>query len=133
MIVGYTSGVFDLLHEGHINYLTICKQQCDFLFVGIDCDELVRYNKGQDRPFESEYIRYNKIFNTNLVDIVFLKNKSTIDLLSAIQPSICFIPDNKDITKERKKFHIRKNIHLSIIPYTQGISTSVVAKGLNLI
>lgn len=63
--IGYTTGVFDMFHIGHLNIIRRAKEQCDYLIVGVSTDELVRTYKNktpivcfEERKAIVEAIRY---------------------------------------------------------------------------
>ena len=66
MVIGYTAGVFDLFHVGHLNMLKNAKAMCDKLIVGVTTDELVSYkHKKAVIPFEE---RLEIVRNIKFVD-----------------------------------------------------------------
>ena len=83
--VGYTSGVFDLLHPGHVEYLEAAKALCDLLIVGLNSDSSVQQNKGPLRPVISEQARARVLAGLSPVDHLFIfderNNNLNIELL----------------------------------------------------
>ena len=65
------SGVFDVVHIGHIDYLTLAKSAGDLLFVGVETDEYARISKGANRPLNTLKIRLAFLSALQPVDFVF--------------------------------------------------------------
>lgn len=74
-IIGLTSGVFDLLHYGHLKYLERCRALCDKLIVAVDCDEMAREVKGEGRPIQPARERRLMLQALECVDMVCVLNK----------------------------------------------------------
>tara|TARA_A100000164_G_C21880609_1_gene760067 strand:- start:68 stop:484 length:417 start_codon:yes stop_codon:yes gene_type:complete len=89
MIVGFTNGCFDLLHEGHIYLLKKSRNYCDYLIVGLNSDNSVKRLKGKDRPIENQIKRYENLKSISYVDevIIFYEN-TPYDLINRIQPDV---------------------------------------------
>ena len=70
-IVGYTQGVFDMFHVGHLNLLNNARARCDRLIVGINSDKLVESYKNKT-PVVSEDIRKTIVENIKAVDQAYV-------------------------------------------------------------
>jgi len=72
IVIGMTSGTFDLLHDFHLRFLKQCRRQCDVLVVGVDSDRLVRERKGPTRPILSEFQREVVMNAIKYVEMVYI-------------------------------------------------------------
>lgn len=86
----FTNGVFDLLHLGHIDYLSKAKDNGDILFVGVNSDKSVKYlGKGGNRPITDEKSRLTIIAALEFVDAVMLFDEETpLELIKIVQPDV---------------------------------------------
>lgn len=89
-------GCFDILHQGHLEFLKAAKKQGDILIVALENDENVKRLKGQDRPINKQNIRASNLLKTGLVDyVVVLPTLKTAtdysNLIRVISPNIIAI------------------------------------------
>lgn len=85
----FTNGCFDLLHVGHVRYLTQAKLLGDLLVIGVNSDSSVRRLKGPERPVMCEAERMEMLLALKPVDYVFLFDEETpIELIRKIKPDI---------------------------------------------
>lgn len=132
MIIGYTTGVYDLFHIGHLNLFKNAKGLCDKLIVGVTVDELVNY-KGKNAliPFED---RIELIRSCKYVDAAV--PQYDMDKLSACKKlgaSVLFVGDDWYGTDKWNKYEeefTREGIKIVYFPYTRGISSTRVSEAL---
>ncbi|MEQ9334806.1 D-glycero-beta-D-manno-heptose-7-phosphate kinase [Thalassobaculum sp.] len=87
--IGFTNGVFDLLHPGHIALLREAKAHCDRLIVGINSDASVRRLKGDSRPIQNDAARALVLGSLAAVDLVVIFPEDTPEpLLEALRPDV---------------------------------------------
>jgi rfaE bifunctional protein nucleotidyltransferase chain/domain len=85
----FTNGVFDIIHRGHVEYLTEAKSLGDVLIVGVNSDSSVKMIKGDKRPVVSEENRAYVLANLKPVDYVIIFNEDTpYELIKTIVPDI---------------------------------------------
>ena len=132
-IIGYTTGVFDLFHIGHLNILKKARSLCDRLIVGVTIDELVGYKGAKSiTPFEE---RIELVQSIRWVDLAIPQdNMSKLEAWKKLKFDVMFIGDDWYDTERFKKFEEKlasvgvKTIYL---PRTHGISTSKIKEELN--
>lgn len=128
LIIGFTSGVFDLLHAGHVDYLAQARAQCDMLIVGLNSDSSVRKNKGEHRPIVPEQERAKVLAGLESVSAIFVfddaNNNRNIELL---RPDIYFKAG--DYAKEKlSSAPIVEGYggKVVLVPMQQGLSSSAI-------
>ena len=89
LVVGFTNGCFDIIHEGHIELLAEARSHCDRLIVAINSDPSVSRLKGPTRPIQSERARAKVISALAFVDAVITFDADTpIELITDLKPSV---------------------------------------------
>lgn len=127
--IGYTTGVYDMFHIGHLNILKRAKEQCDFLIVGVSTDEVVRTykNKTPIIPFEERAAIVNAI---KYVDKVI--PQTTMDKFVAWEQEhfdVIFHGDdwkNSSMYNEMEKKLTNVGVEFVYFPYTKGISSTIL-------
>lgn len=85
----FTNGCFDILHRGHVTYLTFARNQGDALVVAVNSDASVKRNKGDDRPINSEEDRAYVLASLRAVDyVVIFDDEEPKELIARILPQV---------------------------------------------
>ena len=85
----FTNGCFDILHRGHVTYLTFARNQGDALVVGVNTDASVKTNKGDQRPINPQDDRAYVLASLRAVDFVVLFDaKEPKDLIAQVLPQV---------------------------------------------
>ena len=132
MTIGYTTGVYDLFHIGHLNLFKNAKGLCDKLVVGVTVDELVSYKGKQAMiPFED---RIELVRSCKYVDAAV--PQYDMDKLTACKKlgaAILFVGDDWYATEkwqEYEKQFAAEGIKIIYFPYTKGTSSTKIRKAL---
>jgi glycerol-3-phosphate cytidylyltransferase len=128
MVIGYTSGVFDLFHVGHLNILRQAKSLCDKLIVGVSTDELVMYKfKKAVIPFEE---RIEIVKAIEYVDVTVPQiSMDKVDAWRRYKYDIVIVGDDWYQTEKWDKIEEELQLHgvrVIYIPYTKGTSSTMV-------
>lgn len=131
-ITGYTTGVFDLFHIGHINLLKNAKKLCDELIVGVTVDELVKYkHKKAVIPFEE---RLEIVSSCKYVDLAIPQyTLDKVETIKKLKAHILFVGDDwyEDLKwKKMEKELTSIGCKVIYLPYTKSTSSTLINETL---
>lgn len=133
---GYTTGVFDLFHIGHLNILKNAKENCDYLIVGVTTDEEAERLKGNKPiiPFEERIAIVKAI---GYVDEVYEEHNSDKLIAWEELKFDCLFKgddwkDNPKFDRYKREFD-KRGVQIQFFPYTKGTSSTHLKRVLNQI
>ena len=127
----FTNGCFDILHHGHIDYLSKAADLGDILIVGVNSDSSVKkLNKGSNRPIQNENDRALILSSLQFIHAITIFNEDTpLELIKAIQPDVLVKggdwKENEIVGADIVK---SKGGEVVIIPFVEGYSTTNIEK-----
>lgn len=127
----FTNGCFDILHRGHIEYLSSASDLGDIFVVGLNSDESVRRLKGESRPAIDEESRTLTMASFEFVDFVVLFDEDTpSDLIRVIRPKYWVKGGDYQNYKELPEYKalMESGGKVKLIPLVEGYSTTDIYK-----
>lgn len=135
MVIGYTAGVFDLFHIGHLTLLKNAKGLCDKLIVGVTVDDLVTY-KGK-RAMIPFFDRIEIVRSIKYVDAAVPQyDMDKLTMCKKLGANILFVGDDwygTEKWKEYEKEFAENGIRIMYFPYTKGISSTIISNTLRIV
>lgn len=134
MIIGYTTGVYDMFHIGHLNILRRAKEQCDYLIVGVSTDELVLHDKNKTPiiPFAQRFAIVEAI---KYVDkVVPQTDKNKYGAWEKYHFNKMFVGSDWKGTPQWIKFEEEfapVGVEIVYLNHTDGISSTILRNRLN--
>ena len=131
--VGYTTGVFDMFHIGHLNILRRAKEQCEYLIVGVSTDELVKEykNKTPIIPFEE---RAEIVQSIDCVDrVIAQENRDKYEAWRELKFDVMFVGDDwkgKPLFMKVEEEFKKVGVDVVYFPYTKDTSSTILREKL---
>lgn len=134
MVIGYTTGVYDMFHIGHLNIIKRAKEQCDYLIVGVSTDELVEHDKNK-APIIPFIDRCTIVESIKYVDqVVAQTNKNKFEAWEKYHFNKMFVGSDWKGTPQWKEFEkqfVPVGVEIVYLDHTDGISSTILRDRLN--
>ncbi|MBO5051108.1 MAG: adenylyltransferase/cytidyltransferase family protein [Clostridia bacterium] len=132
--IGYTTGVFDMFHIGHLNILKRAKEQCDFLIVGVTTDNLC-YERKKKYPIICEAERMAIVSELRCVDqVVEQKSMNKLEAVLKYRVDVVFVGSDWKNTEEWNRYEqdfAAAGCTVVYLDHTEGISSTILRERLN--
>lgn len=135
-VIGYTTGVYDMFHIGHLNILRRAKEHCDYLIVGVSTDELVQKEKNKTPviPWEE---RAEIIKAIRYVDeVVPQPDKDKLAAWERYHFDKMFVGSDWEGTPQWKKFEEQfapLGVEIVYLPHTDGVSSTKLTNYIKVV
>lgn len=127
--IGYTQGVYDMFHIGHLNLINKAKEQCDYLIVGVNSDQLVEAYKHKETVIK-EHERAEIVLNIKAVDkVIIVDTLDKMELLGKLKFNAIFIGDDwygNPRWMQTKEELSQYGVDVVFLPHTDGISSTML-------
>lgn len=132
--IGYTTGVYDMFHIGHLNVLKRAKEQCEVLIVGVTTDELCKKRKNK-KPIINENDRMAIVSELRCVDkVVFQEDMDKLKAVKKYNVDAVFVGSDWKGTDAWNKYEAEfkeENCVVVYLNHTDGISSTILRNRLN--
>ena len=126
-VIGYTTGVYDMFHIGHLNIIRRAKEQCDYLIVGVSTDELVMHDKNK-KPVIPYDERVEIVSSIKYVDkVVPQVTKNKMEAWEKYHFNKMFVGSDWKGTPQWNEFEKEFSpigVEIVYLPHTDGISST---------
>jgi rfaE bifunctional protein nucleotidyltransferase chain/domain len=132
-----TGGCFDILHIGHVRFLSEARRMGDYLVVLLEGDKRVKKLKGKKRPVFIQKERAEMLSALESVDLIILlpmmeKDSDYLNLVMKIKPDIIAVTENDPLLEKKRSQAKEAGAKLKVISFTKRFSTSKLAKILGV-
>lgn len=132
--IGYTTGVYDMFHIGHLNVIKRAKEQCDFLIVGVTTDELC-FKRKNKYPIIQESERMAIIAELRSVDkVVPQDSMDKLEVVKKYGADVVFVGSDWKGTESWNKYEkefAEAGCSVVYLEHTDGISSTILRNRLN--